>query len=117
MVYIQTQKIEQMKPESVRQWNKKLRYKIDKKTRGFQKSFNPEPEEINTRKKLATFVYNNYGFGRFNVLFRSHKKNKRASSPVKRAELIIIESGDSFKYEYVMDKLRMMKWLFIDEPE
>jgi len=91
-----------------------MRYKIDTNIRPFSRSVVANVDEIDTREKLANFIYNHFGSGHLNVLFRSHKKNRFKSSPVKRAELVIHEIPNGINFTYHVDKLNMMRFMVDD---
>ena len=57
-------------------------------------------EEISNRKKFADFVYNNWGFGHFRIMGRSHGRNRFRNKPVCLAVVTITEKDNDKGYEF-----------------
>ena len=98
------------------EWAKKFRPKVFKEVTTEVIPLYAPLEEINTRKKLIEFIYNNVGVGLFNVFGWGKGKTKTHCKPYHICKIVIKESGKRHTGIIIKDvRLFRYKWFMIDQ--
>ena len=102
-----------MSREGYLQWNRRLRLRAYKEVTTEVVSLYAPLEEINTRKKLIEFIYNNVGSGLFNVFGWGKGKTPYHCKPYHLCKISIRESGEKHSGVIIKDvRLHRYKWFF-----